>query len=147
MSVTSDLKKLVRQAETQFLLINRNRSLSAGDKKQLKSFYLDRIVGPRAGQLLGDSQSHDRQNGALPRIARRRLLTVVDLEAWLKVDRKTIYGYVQRNIIPHVLIESNVRFRESEIRRWLKQRQRAAALSRGKNPHRCQVFILQCSIR
>jgi len=120
-SVTSDLKRLVRQAETQFLLINRNRSLSAGDKKQLKSFYLDRIVGPRAGQLLGDSQPNDRQTEVLPRIARRRLLTAVDLEAWLKVDRKTIWGYVQQNLIPFIRIESNIRFREAEIRAWIKR--------------------------
>jgi hypothetical protein len=41
--------------------------------------------------------------------------TVRDLEAILKIDAKTIYGYMQRGLIPHVRIQSNVRFLRSQI--------------------------------
>jgi hypothetical protein len=46
-SVTPTLKELVRVATTQFRLLNRNKFLSAADRKQLKAFFLDRMMGPR----------------------------------------------------------------------------------------------------
>lgn len=47
------------------------------------------------------------------------MLTAKDLEAMLQIDRKTIYSYVQRGLIPYVKIQSNVRFRRSEILDWI----------------------------
>ena len=47
--------------------------------------------------------------------------TARELEALLKIDVKTIYGYVQRGLIPYVRLQSNVRFPKSDIRLWLKQ--------------------------
>jgi len=35
---------------------------------------------------------------------------------------KTIYSYVQRGIIPHMRIESNVRFSKHQVMRWLEER-------------------------
>jgi predicted DNA-binding transcriptional regulator AlpA len=47
--------------------------------------------------------------------------TAKELEGLLKIDIKTIYGYVQRGLIPYVRVQSNVRFPKSAIRLWLKQ--------------------------
>jgi excisionase family DNA binding protein len=54
---------------------------------------------------------------ALPEI-----LTAQELEKFLRIDRKTIYSYVQRGIIPHMRIESNVRFSKHQVQRWLEER-------------------------
>jgi predicted DNA-binding transcriptional regulator AlpA len=37
----------------------------------------------------------------------------------LKIDVKTIYGYVHRGLIPYVKIQSNVRFLKQEILSWI----------------------------
>jgi predicted DNA-binding transcriptional regulator AlpA len=54
---------------------------------------------------------------ALPEI-----LTAKELEAFLRIDVKTIYSYVQRGLIPHMRIESNVRFSKHQILEWLRER-------------------------
>ena len=48
------------------------------------------------------------------------LLTARELEAMLKISAKTIYGYVQRGLIPYVKIQSNVRFPKNEILTWIR---------------------------
>ena len=50
------------------------------------------------------------------------LLTARDLEELLKIDVKTIYGYVQRGLIPYVRIQSNVRFVRQQILDWIEER-------------------------
>ena len=47
------------------------------------------------------------------------LLTAKELEAILRIDVKTIYGYVQRGLIPYVRIQTNLRFRKQEVLEWL----------------------------
>jgi excisionase family DNA binding protein len=47
------------------------------------------------------------------------LLTAIELEALLKINRKTIYSYVQRGLIPYVRMQSNVRFLKSQIIEWI----------------------------
>jgi predicted DNA-binding transcriptional regulator AlpA len=47
------------------------------------------------------------------------ILTARELEAFLRIDVKTIYSYVQRGIIPYVRIQSNVRFIKSQILDWI----------------------------
>jgi excisionase family DNA binding protein len=42
--------------------------------------------------------------------------------AVLQIDRKTIYAYVQRGLIPYMRIESNVRFSKHQVMRWLEER-------------------------
>ena len=50
------------------------------------------------------------------------MLTAKDLEALMQIDRKTIYSYVQRGLIPYVRVESNVRFPKHQVLQWLEQR-------------------------
>jgi excisionase family DNA binding protein len=53
-----------------------------------------------------------------------------------RLNRKTIYAYVQRGLIPHVRIESNVRFSEHQVMRWLEERSFQPRLVRGKGAKR-----------
>ncbi len=50
------------------------------------------------------------------------MLTAKDLEALLQIDRKTIYAYVQKGLIPYMRIESNVRFSKHQVLEWLRER-------------------------
>lgn len=47
--------------------------------------------------------------------------TAKDLETLLRIDRKTLYGYVQRGLIPYVRIQSNLRFPKTLIRQWIQR--------------------------
>src|SRR5258708_28103922 len=47
------------------------------------------------------------------------LLTAKEPEALRRIDVKTIYGYVQRGLIPYVRIQTNLRFRKQEVLEWL----------------------------
>ena len=47
------------------------------------------------------------------------LLTAKEVEELLKIDVKTIYGYVQKGLIPYVRIQSNLRFVKSDVVAWL----------------------------
>lgn len=47
------------------------------------------------------------------------LMTAKELEAFLRIDVKTIYGYVQRGLIPYVRIQTNLRFPKQEVLAWL----------------------------
>jgi excisionase family DNA binding protein len=50
------------------------------------------------------------------------MLTAKDLEALLQIDRKTIYSYAERGLIPYIRIESNVRFSKHQVLEWLQER-------------------------
>jgi excisionase family DNA binding protein len=50
------------------------------------------------------------------------ILTARELEAFLRIDVKTIYAYVQDGRIPYVRIQSNLRFLKREILAWLEER-------------------------
>jgi excisionase family DNA binding protein len=50
------------------------------------------------------------------------MLTARDLEALLQIDRKTIYACVQKGLIPHSRIQSNVRFSKHQVLQWLQER-------------------------
>ena len=49
------------------------------------------------------------------------LLTAKELEGLLKIDVKTIYSYAERGLIPYVKIQSNIRFRKTEIHEWIEK--------------------------
>ena len=49
----------------------------------------------------------------------QELLTAKEVEELLRIDVKTIYGYVQRGLIPYVRIQSNLRFVKSDVLAWL----------------------------
>ena len=51
------------------------------------------------------------------------LMTAKDVEELLRIDIKTVYSYVQRGLLPHVRIQSNVRFLKSEILNWMTEKQ------------------------
>jgi excisionase family DNA binding protein len=46
-------------------------------------------------------------------------MTARELASILAVSPKTIYSYVERNMIPHFKIEANVRFRGRDVAEWL----------------------------
>jgi excisionase family DNA binding protein len=48
------------------------------------------------------------------------LLTAKELARMLAISPKTIYSYVERNMIPYYRIEANIRFRASDIASWLR---------------------------
>ena len=48
-----------------------------------------------------------------------RLLTAKELASMLAISPKTLYAYVERNMIPHYKIASNVRFRARDVAEWL----------------------------
>ncbi len=64
------------------------------------------------------------------------MLTAKDLEALLQIDRKTIYSYVQRGLIPYVRVESNVRFPKHQVLDWLEERSFQPRLVNGKGARR-----------
>jgi hypothetical protein len=49
------------------------------------------------------------------------MFTARDLERLLKIDVRTICGYVNRRVIPYVKIESNVWFPKRRIFDWVEQ--------------------------
>jgi len=51
-----------------------------------------------------------------------RLLTAKELARILAISPKTIYSYVERNMIPYYKIEANVRFRAKDVAEWLRDR-------------------------
>ena len=64
------------------------------------------------------------------------LLSVKELEAFLKIDQKTIYRYVALGLIPYVRIQSNIRFRKRQIVRWIEEQQyEPAPHSNGNRTH------------
>jgi len=50
-----------------------------------------------------------------------RLLTARELASILAISPKTVYGYVERNAIPHLKIHANVRFRARDVAEWLRR--------------------------
>ena len=53
-----------------------------------------------------------------------RLLTPKQLAELLQVSDKTVYFWAHTGFVPHIKLRKCVRFRESEIREWLKRRKR-----------------------
>ena len=49
-----------------------------------------------------------------------RLLTIKDVCELLQVSRSTVYEWTHIRFIPHYKLPKGIRFRESEIERWLK---------------------------
>ncbi|MGH9503390.1 MAG: helix-turn-helix domain-containing protein [Terriglobales bacterium] len=54
----------------------------------------------------------------------------------MQIDRKTIYAYVQKGLIPHSRIESNVRFSKHQVAQWLQERSFQARPVNGKGAKR-----------
>ena len=63
------------------------------------------------------------------------MFTAQELQLLLKISVKTIYGYVQRGLIPYVRIQSNVRFPKRQILAWI-ERQTYKPRLPNENGHR-----------
>jgi hypothetical protein len=64
------------------------------------------------------------------------MLTAKDIEALLQIDRKTIYSYADRGLIPYSRIESSLRFSKHQILRWLQERSFQPRSVNGKGAKR-----------
>ena len=47
------------------------------------------------------------------------IMTLQEVSDYLKIAEKTLYGYVQKGIVPGIKIGSAWRFRKSDIDGWL----------------------------
>jgi len=54
----------------------------------------------------------------------------------LRIDVKTIYGYVQRGLIPYVRIQSNLRFSKPEILAWIEEQSHRPRLENSNGSRR-----------
>ncbi len=53
---------------------------------------------------------------------RKELLNTAQLSEWLQVKESTIRKWVHYGYVPHVKLGRCVRFQESEIEQWLRER-------------------------
>ncbi len=54
------------------------------------------------------------------------VLTVDDVAALLRISKKSIYGLVERHVIPHLRIGKHLRFLPADIYKWMQQMRRPA---------------------
>jgi predicted DNA-binding transcriptional regulator AlpA len=122
-SLTPEFKELIFIAVAQFRWLNRNKSLSRADKKQLKTFFLEQLIAPHVPNPAQRNSNGRASAGRTPknRIVGQQMLTAKEVEAWLRIDRKTIYLYVQKRLIPHLRLEGNVRFPALELQQWVRR--------------------------
>ena len=52
------------------------------------------------------------------------LMTIEDVAAYLKVKKRTIYGWVKKGKIPAIKTVGQWRFKKEKIDAWLEQQQR-----------------------
>lgn len=50
------------------------------------------------------------------------LMTVQELSAYLRVTQSTIYHWTHENFVPHFKVGDTIKFKESEIDKWLEKR-------------------------
>jgi len=53
-----------------------------------------------------------------------QLLTIEEVSRLLKVKKSTIYHWTSAGFVPHTKVGRFIRFRTSEIERWLQERKR-----------------------
>ncbi|MBL8211740.1 MAG: helix-turn-helix domain-containing protein, partial [Bryobacterales bacterium] len=64
------------------------------------------------------------------------LLTAREVEELLRIDVKTIYGYVQKGLMPYVRIQSNLRFVKSDVLAWLDRKRSDTKTDTKRNGRR-----------
>lgn len=137
MTHTVELKGLLRTAQAEFRALNQSRHLTVTDKKQLKSFYLQHVLAPRARKELQGMYPAALSSPATSSAditAGHRFLTAQELESWFKIDAKTLYHYANQKLIPHVRVRTSIRFPADKIRKWLESHSVTPSLIR--KPHR-----------
>ncbi len=65
------------------------------------------------------------------------LLTIKQLSEYLQVSPSTTYKWVHMGFIPHYKLPTSVRFRASDIEKWLKKRKR-----KGRSTYKIQTDLL-----
>src|SRR5947209_7981709 len=101
---------LVRNIFRTFRVINQDRNLSRKNREEVKTLYLQRVL-TRVASALPKRDDRKQPPASLAARPERGLLNAVQVEALTGIDRKTLWGYATNGTIPHVRIESNVRFR------------------------------------
>lgn len=66
-----------------------------------------------------------------------KLLTIQQVSDLLQVSRSLVYKWVHYDFVPYVKIGNVVRFKESELSRWLKNKEH-----RGRVKYRVDTEIL-----
>lgn len=59
-----------------------------------------------------------------------KLLTPENVCEILGIERSTLYSWTRRELIPHVKINGLLRFREEEMTKWLKMKERGNIIVR-----------------
>lgn len=119
MAVSSDGKALDELAKAA------RAALSREQLRRVKFLAPERLFAYLGAQEAGEAAGRrDVPEG-------EEILTAREVEKLLKIDVKTIYGYVQKGLLPYIRIQSNLRFVKSEILRWMEEHQ-----FRPKPPHK-----------
>ena len=63
-----------------------------------------------------------------------RILTLKDLSEWLQVSPSTIYQWTHMSYIPHYKLGRGVRFKPSEVVKWLAKRKK-----KGRNSYKIEL--------
>jgi len=59
-----------------------------------------------------------------------KLLTPEKVCEILGIERSTLYSWTRKELIPHIKVNGLLRFKEEEINRWLKMKERGAIIER-----------------
>ena len=65
-----------------------------------------------------------------------KLLTVDQLSAMIQFSRRTIYDWIHVGFIPHYKFPKGIRFKISEIERWLKGRR-----ENGRCRYKAEILV------
>ena len=65
----------------------------------------------------------------------QKLLTVEEIAEYLQVKPSTIYQWTHQGFIPHVKLGNRVRFRLSQVDRWIERRE-----NNGRTLKRLQIL-------
>ncbi len=65
----------------------------------------------------------------------QKLLTVEEIADYLQVKPSTIYQWTHQGFIPHVKLGNRVRFRLSQVDRWIERRE-----NNGRTLKRLQIL-------
>ncbi len=57
------------------------------------------------------------------------IMTLKDVSEYLKIAEKTLYGYVQKGLLPGIKIGSAWRFRKADIDAWLEDQRKLTEAS------------------
>ncbi|MGD0499064.1 MAG: type IV secretion system DNA-binding domain-containing protein [Bryobacteraceae bacterium] len=99
--------------------------LSANQIKKLRFFLPEQVFSAVAAL---EANIPEAPAGAEP----AELLTAREVEELLRIDVKTIYGYVQKGLMPYVRIQSNLRFVKADVLSWVAEHRSNGKTARGK---------------